>query len=174
MAGLVASLWRSTLRSLEMPEPSRCPYCPDRPEPHWIGWGCYSRWAQGRHEKIDVPRHRCRRVRRTFSVLPDGLLPYHFYRTALILRMLRTLFIERIPLSRLARLRRMARTTLRHLKAEFEGVVEQLRLPGQEGALGPEAFLVRLYRFGAQRVVQIFRDWKETEPKHSIIGLHAR
>jgi hypothetical protein len=174
MARLVASLWRGALRSLEMPKPSRCPYCPDRPEPHWIAWAFYSRWAQGRREKIDVPRHRCRFTGRTFSLLPDGLLPYHYHRTAVMLRTLRALFVEGIPLSRWARLRRLARTTVRHLRAEFEAVVGHLRLPGQEGALGAKAFLRRLLRFGMGRVAQIFRDWKEREPKHSIVGLHAR
>lgn len=174
MASLIASLWRSALRSLEMPEPSRCPYCPDRPEPHWIDWGCYSRWAQGRRRKIDVPRHQCRFVERTFSILPDGLLPYHYHRTAVILRTLRALFIEGIAVSRWARLQRLCRTTVRHLKAGFEQVVGRLRLPGQEGALGPRAFLARLLRFGVSRIARIFRGWKEEEPKHSVVGLYPR
>lgn len=174
MARLVASLSRGPLRSVEMPEPSRCPYCPDRPEPHWIDWGCYSRWAQGRREKIDVPRHQCQWVKRTFSVLPDGLLPYHYHRTAVILRTLGALFIEGIPLSRWARLRCLCRTTVRHLKDKLVETVGRLRLPGQEGALGPKPFLARLFRFGADRVAQIFRDWKELEPKHSVVGLYAR
>lgn len=174
MAGLIASLWRGTLRSMEMPEPSRCPYCPDRPEPHWICWASYSRWAQGRHEKVDVPRHRCRFVGRTFSLLPDGLLPYHYHRTTDILRTIRALFIDEIPLARWASLRGLARTTVRHLREEFEEVVGRLRLPGQEGALGPKAFVARLFRFGVDRVAEIFRDWKEMEPKHSVVGLYAR
>lgn len=174
MARLIASFWRGVLRSLERPEPSRCPYCPDRPEPHWISWGCYSRWAQGRREKIDVARHQCRFVKRTFSLLPDGLLPYHYHRTALILRTFQALFIDGIPLARWARLRRLARTTVRHLRAQFEEVVDRLRLPGQEGFLGPKAFLARLFRFGANRIAEIFRDWKEMEPKHSVVGLYAR
>jgi len=174
MARLVASLWRGALRSLEMPEPSRCPYCPDRPEPHWIDWGTYSRWAQGRHEKIDVPRHQCKFVKRTFSLLPDGLLPYHYPRTAVLLRTLQALFIDGIPLARWAKLRGLCRTTVRHLSAEFEEVVGRLRLPGQEGALGPKAFLTRLFDFGVNRIAEIFRGWKELEPKHSVVGLHAR
>lgn len=174
MAGLLASLWRGTLRSMEMPEPYRCPYCPDRPEPHWIAWASYSRWAQGRRGKVDVPRRRCRFTGHTFSLLPDGLLPYHYHRTAIILRTLRALFVEEIPLARWARLRRLARTTVRHLREEFEEAVGKLRLPGQEGALGPKTFLGRLFRFGIDRVAEIFRGWKELEPKHSVVGLYAR
>jgi len=174
MAALLASLWRSTLRSMERPQPSRCPYCPDRPEPHWIAWGFYQRWAQGRRRKIDVPRHQCRFVGRTFSILPDGLLPYHYHRTAVILRTLRALFLEEIPLARWARLHRLARTTVRHLREKFEETAGKLRLPGQEGALGPKAFLERLFRFGVDRVAEIFRGWKELEPKHCVVGLYAR
>jgi len=174
MGALVASLWRGVLRSLEMPEPTCCPYCPDRPEPHWISWGSYPRWAQGRRQRVGVPRHQCRFVERTFSVLPDGLLPYHYHRTAVILRTLRAIYIEEIPLSRWARLRRLARTTVRHLRERFEDAVRRLRLPDHEGALGPKAFLVRLFQFGANRIAQVFRGWKELEPKHSIVGLYAR
>jgi hypothetical protein len=162
------------LGALERPNPTRCPYCPDRPEPHWISWASYSRWAQGRREKIDVPRHRCRFVKRTFSLLPDGLLPYHYSRTAVMLRTLQAIFIEQIPLARWARLRNLTRTTVRHLRDQFEKTVGRLRLPGQEGELGPKAFLGRLFRFGVNRIAEIFRDWKELEPKHSIVGLYAR
>lgn len=174
MARLMASLWRGILRSLETPEPTRCPYCPDRPEPHWISWASYSRWAQGRREKIDVPRHRCRFVKRTFSLLPDGLLPYHYHRTALILQTLRAVLVEEIPVARWARLRRLARSTVRRLRTQFEEVVGRLRLPDQEGALGPKDFLGRLFRFEALRLAEIFRGWKEMEPKHSVVGLYAR
>ena len=174
MAHVVASLWRGALRSLEMPKPSRCPYCPDRPEPHWIAWASYSRWAKGRRKRIDVPRYRCRFTLRTFSLLPDGLLPYHYYRTAVLLRTLRALFIEGIAVARWARLKHLARTTVRHLKEKFEQAVGRLRLPGQEGALEPRAFLARLLSFGPDSIARIFRDWKELEPKHSIVGLYAR
>lgn len=174
MAYLVASLWRGALRSLEMPEPSRCPYCPDRPEPHWIGWGFYARWAQGRCQMIDVPRHQCRFVKRTFSLLPDGLLPYHYQRSAVILRRLRGLFMDGIPLARWARIEGLARTTVRYLREKFEEVIGRLRLPSQEGALAPKAFLERLLGFGAHGVAEIFRGWKELEPKHSVVGLYAR
>lgn len=174
MRRLMASLWGGSLRSLEMPEPSRCPYCPDRVERHWTLWGFYERWAQGRRGKIDVPRHQCRFVKRTFSVLPDGLLPYHYHRTAVMLRTLRALFIEGVPTARWAKLRRLCRTTVRHLGEQFENSVGRLRLPGQEGALGPKAFLTRLLELGADGIARIFRDWKEREPKHSVVGLYAR
>ncbi len=174
MARLEASLWRGVLRSLEMPEPSRCPYCPDRLERHWTLWGFYERWAQGRRGRIDVPRHQCRFVKRTFSVLPDGLLPYHYHRTAVVLRTLHALFIEGVPTARWAKLRCLCRTTVRHLREEFKDTVGQFRLPGQEGALGPMAVLVRLFLSGANRIARIFRDWKELEPKPSVVGLYAR
>jgi hypothetical protein len=157
-----------------MPKPSRCPYCPDRPEPHWISWASYSRWAQGRRQKVDVPRHQCRLVKRTFSLLPDGLLPYHYPRTAVMLRTLHALFIDEIPLARWAELRGLARTTVRHLKEKFEETVGRLRLPDQEGALGAKAFLARLFQFGVNRIAEIFRNWKEMEPKHSVVGIYAR
>ena len=106
--------------------------------------------------------------------MPNGLLPYHYHRTAIILQTLQALFIEGIPLARWARLRHLCRTTVRHLREKFEEVVVRLRLPGQEGALGPKPFLSRLFRFEASRIAQIFRDWKEREPKHSVVGLYAR
>ena len=174
MAHLVASLWRGTLRSLEMPEPSRCPYCPDRAEPHWISWSTYPRWAQGRRARLHVPRYWCPFAERTFSLLPEGLLPYHYYRTAAILQTLREIVVEEVPVARWAKLRHLARTTVRHLREEFEDSVGRLRLPGQEGALGPQAFLTRLLELGADGIARIFRDWKEREPKHSVVGHYAR
>ncbi|MBI2933277.1 MAG: hypothetical protein HYY16_16655 [Planctomycetes bacterium] len=91
-----------------------------------------------------------------------------------MVRTLRALFIDEIPLGRWARLRHLGRTTVRHLRAEFEEVVGRLRLSGQEGTLGPKPFLTRLFRFGVIRIARIFRDWKEMEPKHSVVGLFAR
>jgi hypothetical protein len=174
MRRAVASLWKRVLGSLEMPEPTRCPYCPDRPEPHWISWASYPRWAQGKRERIDVPRKRCRIVHRTFSLLPDGLLPYHYHRASVQLRALGDLFVDGVPLSRCARLRRLARSTVQVLRARFAETVGVLRLPGQEGGLEPKPFLSRLFRFGANRIAEIFRDWKEMEPKHSIVGCYTR
>lgn len=174
MIDSIASLLGAVLRSLDPREPSRCPYCPDRPEPHWIGWGCYRRYAEGRDRKIDVDRHRCPFVCRTFSLLPDGLLPYHHARTATILRHLLALFVKERPLSTWARLKGVARSTLRGLKARVALTLAKLRLPGQEGALSPAPFVTRLLDLGAERVAEIFRAWKELEPKHSIVGFYVR
>jgi len=170
----IASLLGTLLTSLAAPDPTRCPYCPDRPKPHWISWGCYQRYAEGRSRKIDVDRRRCRFVGRTFSLLPDGLLAYHHARTATILRHLLALFVNERPLSAWARLQGVARSTLRGLRARVARVLAKLRLPDQEGALPPAAFLTRLLGLGADRVAEIFRAWKELEPKHSIVGFYAR
>lgn len=174
MIDSIASLLGAVLRSLDLREPSRCPYCPDRPEPHWIGWGSYRRYAEGRDRKIDVDRHQCPYAGRTFSLLPDGLLPYHHARTATILRHLLALFVKERPLSAWARLKGVARSTLRGLKARVASVLAKLRLPDQEGSFAPAEFLARLAALGAGRVAEIFRVWKEFEPKHSIVGCYAR
>jgi hypothetical protein len=73
-----------------------------------------------------------------------------------------------------AGLQGLARSTAWYFKASFEDVVGQLRLPSQEGALGPKAFLVRLLESGADRIAEIFRSWKELEPKHAVVGLYVR
>jgi hypothetical protein len=78
------------------------------------------------------------------------------------------------PLSAWARLKGVARSTLRGLKARVASVLAKLRLPDQEGALSPAEFLTRLAAFSAERIVEIFRSWKELEPKHSIVGFYAR
>ena len=154
--------------------PSCCPYCPDRPERHWIKWSFYCRYAAGAAEKIKVQRYRCGFTRRTFSLLPDGLLPYHHAHAAGMLADLQALFVAEQPTSRWARRNDAARTTLRRLKARAAAMLLRLRLPGQEGALAPAAFLERLIAFGADRIAAIFRAWKELEPKHSIVGCYAR
>jgi hypothetical protein len=154
--------------------PSRCPYCPDRPERHWIKWSFYGRYAEGAAEKIRVQRYRCNFTRRTFSLLPDGLLPYHHAQAAGILADLHALFVEERATSTWARRKDAARTTLRRLKARAAMMLLRLRLPGQEGALAPAAFLERLITLGVDRIAAIFRAWKELEPKHSIVGFYAR
>ena len=71
-----------------LPRPTRCPYCPADSPPHWIGWGCYQRYAGDRDDpsrKIAIPRWWCKLQCRTFSLLPDCLLPYHGCRTAWLL-----------------------------------------------------------------------------------------
>jgi len=60
------------------------------------------------------------------------------------------------------------------LKSAFARVVTKLRLPEHEGALGPAAFLRRLLALGADRIAEIFRDWKEREPKESVVGVYER
>jgi hypothetical protein len=174
MEALMARLWGTALGSLAPCEPSRCPYCPDREGRHWIKWGSYSRYAEGTSEKIDVQRYRCRFTKRTFSLLPDGLLPYHYLRTAMILAHLHALFFEDRATSTWARLTQITRTTMRRLKARAASILLRLRLPGQEGALAPAAFLERLLALGVEKIATIFRAWKELEPKHSIVGFFAR
>lgn len=174
MRASIASLWGTLLSSLIPCSPSRCPYCPDRPQPHWIHWGSYERYAERRRERIDVDRHRCRFTRRTFSLLPDGLLPYHHLRSATILRRLWQIFVDEAQTSPLARLLHTARTNLCRLGTSFAGAVRSLRLPDCEGALDPAEFLRRIVGLGPDRIAQIFRTWKELEPKHSIVGFYAR
>lgn len=174
MAASIASLWGTILASLAPREPTRCPYCPDRPEPHWICWGCYRRYAERRTRKIDVDRHRCPFAKRTFSLLPDGLLPHHHARAATILNQLWTMFVDGVRATALAHLRRVARANARRLKDRAASILAHLRLPGQEGALAPADFLRRLMALGADRVAEIFRGWKQLEPKHSIVGFYER
>jgi len=174
MSHVTSSFWRTLLASLSPPPPARCPYCPGHTERHWIKWGSYERYAQDKTDRIHVPRHSCTFVGRTFSLLPDGLLPYHYLRTAEILSRLAALFLDEAAPSRWARLHAAARTSVRRLKSAFARVVTQLRLPGHEGALSPADFLRRLFALGADRIAEIFRDWKELEPKHSVVGIYAR
>lgn len=174
MKSLFASLWYTALGSLAPSEPSRCPYCPDNSQPHWTGWGSYPRWAQGRRERVHVARHRCPVVGRTFSLLSDGLLPYQYLRAAEILRRLWKLFVDGVAASTYARVEQVARTSLRRLAWRFSKTVSRLRLPGHEGALEPAAFLRRLLSLGADGVAEIFREWKELEPKHTILGFYQR
>jgi hypothetical protein len=51
-----------------------------------------------------VQRYRCRITRRTFSLLPDALLPYpyHYFTASRILTWLYALEAERVPLNTLA------------------------------------------------------------------------
>lgn len=165
------------LRSPACPEPSRCPYCPIDAPPHWIHWGCYQRYAgdpQDPRKLVDVPRYRCNIVRRTFSLLPDALLPYCGLRTGYVLQGLSGLFVKAIALNTLARRAGLARGTLRSLKACFLCVLPKLRLPRHEGALHAADFLAILSDMEPLAVTDIFRAWKEREPKHSIVGIYLR
>jgi hypothetical protein len=94
MGVAIASLWWSLLGALVPREPTRCPYCPARPEVHWIHWGTYRRSVHDLAGWIRVVRYFCKFTRRTFSLLPDGLLPYRRYRAAAILHHLRALVVE--------------------------------------------------------------------------------
>jgi len=159
------------------PLPSRCPYCPADAPRHWIRWGHYHRYAGDREDpsrKIAIDRWECKVQSRTFSLLPDALLPYHSWRTAWILAWLQALWIQGLGLSTLARRVGVARGTLRHVAARFHRTVPQLRLPGQEGALPPATFLEALALPGPLSVALLFRQWKEREPKHCLLGFYRR
>jgi transposase-like protein len=162
------------LAALKPRDPSRCPYCPSRDEVHWTKDGSYRRWAPGRREKIRVQCYYCPQAKRWFSLLPDGLLPHRYRTAAWTLRALDAMVVEEMPVSRLAELRNVARSTLRRIKAAFFRAVTLLRLPGREGRWGPSDFLKDLAQQGAQAVASLFTDWKELEPKHSVLGLYAR
>ena len=174
-----ASVWRGTgrLDPLTCPAPSRCPYCAADAPGHWIGWGTYERYAgdpQDPNRKLVVARYRCKLTRRTFSLLPDGLLPYCGQRTGRVLSWLYALFVQKAALSTLSRSVCVPRGTLRHLKARFLRTVSVLRLPWGEGALGAAVFLEALAQEGPAAVADLFRDWKEREPKHGVVGIYVR
>lgn len=171
---LFASAVWIALATLKPREPSRCPYCPDRPQKHWVKWGSYRRWAPGRHQKLRVQCYRCPFARRWFSLLPDGLLPYRYHTATRTLGLLDAMIVREAPVSRLARLRRVAASTLRWIKAAFLRARQVLRLPDHEGQLSPGDFLRRLAGMGVEAVRALFMAWKEGEPKHSILGLYAR
>lgn len=174
---LFASLAFSTLRPRAWREPSRCPYCPVDAPPHWTGWGSYWRYAgdpDDPSKRVAIPRCWCKLVERTFSLPPDSLLPYCGIRTGAVLERLHALFVRNVALNTLARRLHAARGTLRGLKARFLRVLPKLRLPRHEGALGPAAFLDVLAQMPPSAVADLFRDWKEREPKHSILGVHLR
>ncbi len=159
------------------PVPSRCPYCPAETQCHWTGWGHYKRYAgdpELSSRKIAVPRYWCKIVERTFSLLPDALLPYCSVRAGLLLEWLAALQVEATPLSTLARGIHVARGTLRSLSARFRRALPHLRLPGCPAALTAGPFFQGLARLEPAAVVALFRAWKEREPKHSLVGIHQR
>ena len=157
--------------------PTRCPYCPVDAPPHRTRWGSYQRYSGDRKDpnrKVSVRRYRCKIKRRTFSLLPDGLLPYCGERTGFVLMCLHALFVQKEALSTLSRRASVARGTLRHLRARFLRVASVLRLPEREGAFDAAGFLEVLADTAAATVVFLFRGWKEREPKHSVVGIYAR
>ncbi len=159
------------------PAPTRCPYCPRHTPPHWIRWGCYERWAWAPGQaarKVRVPRYQCKIVQRTFSLLPDSLLPYRCVGAGVILTWLHALFVDGVPLSPLARQVGVARGTLRGLRVGFLRAVPHLRLPRQRAACPPRSFLEALAQLPAAAIVPLFQAWKETEPKHCVVGIHSR
>ncbi len=167
----------STLRPRAWRAPSRCPYCPIDAPPHWTCWGRYWRYAgdpDDPSKRVAIPRRWCKFVKRTFSLPPDSLLPYCGIRTGTILKLLHALFVQKVALNALARQVQTARGTLRGLKARFLRTLSKLRLPVREGTLGPAAFLAILARMPATDAADLFRDWKEREPKHSIVGIYLR
>lgn len=167
----------STLGPRAWREPSRCPYCPADASAHWIAWGSYRRYAGDPDDpsrRVAIPRRRCKIVKRTFALPPDSLLPYCGVRTGAVLERLHALFVRNVALNTMARRLHSARGTLRGLRARFLRVLPKLRLPHHEGAFGPAAFLEVLARMPPSAVADVFRDWKELEPKHSILGVHLR
>jgi hypothetical protein len=171
------------------PVPSRCPYCAADVPVHWIRWGSYERYAgdpDDASRRVAVPRYQCKFTERTFSLLPDDLLPYCSVRTPRVLSSLRALFVGKgegtspVPLSTLARSVSIPRGTLRRLKRRFLRTVPLLRLPPRAGPLSPATFLAVLLGDGTSleeapgSVLEVFRAWKEREPKHSIVGIYAR
>lgn len=173
-ASLFTSVALSTLRAVAWREPSVCPYCPTTPGGHWIRWGFYSRWGEGKKEPLDIQRYRCRITGRTFSLLPDSLLPYHHATTTHILQGLDALFVKAIPRSTLAREESIPRGTLWRWKSAFLEALPNLRLPGRVAALGPAEFLRGLRAMTLTALALLFAGWKELNPKHSVVGIYAR
>lgn len=167
---------------LSCPTPSRCPYCAADATRHWIRWGSYERYAgdpDDSSRRIAVPRYQCKFTGRTFSLLPDELLPYCSLRTPVVLSSLRALLLEvddtsPVALSTFARTSSVPRGTLRRLRSRYLRAAPLLPLPTREGVLGGGAFLNALLQRSAPALLILFRTWKEREPKHSIVGIYAR
>lgn len=167
----------STLVPRAWRDPARCPHCPSDAPPHWTCWGSYSRYAGDPDDpsrRVCIPRYWCKIVRRTFSLLPDSLLPYSGIRTGAVLQRLHALFVQKVALNTLARQVHAARGTLRGLKARFLRTLPKLRLLRREGAILPAPFLEVLADMKQAAVADLFREWKEREPKHSIVGIYLR
>ncbi len=174
MESFFASLGESRFagRGLLSRPPTRCPYHPNLP-PHWNKHGSYERYGVG-SERIHVPRFECKIADRTFSLLPDALLPYQHLTTATILAWLADTLLAGRGAAATARTFSAARTTVRRVRTKFRETVKILRLPGQNGALAPADFLRRIAGLGVEATAGLFAAWKEFEPKHSLMGMHPR
>lgn len=165
------------LKLLACPPPTRCPYCPADAPLHWTHDGSYTRYAGDPDEpsrRVAVPRYECQIGRRTFSVPPDALLPYCGTRVGFILQWLRAMLIEGAGLRTISQRFGVARGTLRGMRTRFLRTALKLRLAGHEGCLDAASFLTRLARMGAAAIAELFRSWKQQEPKLSILGIYAR
>lgn len=159
------------------PKPSRCPYCGPDARKHWIGHGSYTRYCGdplNPSQRIAIARYWCRIVGRTFSLLPDCLLPYCGTRTGFVLQWLQALRVDGVGVNTLARSAGVSRGRLRGLRARFLRVQPKLRLPWREGCLGAAGFLNALAQAGGADIIALFRRWKEQEPKLSIVGIYLR
>ncbi len=159
------------------PPPVRCPLCPADAPKHWNGHGHYKRYAgdlEDPSRKVKVSRYLCKITKRSFSLLPDALLPYCGVRTGHVLQWLHAIFVQGMDLNTVARQVNVNRGLLRSLKARFLRAMPRLRLPGHEGMPDTCAFLAALADTGALAIARLFRGWKEREPKLSIIGIYSR
>ena len=158
------------------PQPT-CPYCGADAPAHWTGHGSYTRYAGDPEEpsrRTDVARYKCGISGRTFSLLPDALLPYCGTRTGFVLQWLQALLVDGVGVNTLARRAGVTRGRLRYLRARFLRVLPKLRLPWHEGCLCAAGLLEALAQAGAAAVADLFRGWKQQEPKLSIVGIYQR
>ena len=101
-------------------------------------------------------------------------MPYCSVSTGYVLQWLYALCVQGVGLSTLARHSGVARGTLRYLKARFLRTLPKLRLPRREGVCSPAALFSTLTLVEPAAIADLFREWKEREPKHSIVGIYLR
>jgi hypothetical protein len=162
--------------SAACPKPICCPYCPAEFPLHWTHSGSYTRYAGDLDDpckRVAVPRYWCPIAGRTFSLPPDSLLPFCRSNAGLVLQWLHALLIEGVAVNTLARKAGVTRGLLRDLKARCLRTLPKLRLPWHEGALNAARFLTMLVQ-PATAVAELFRGWKQCEPKLSIVGIYSR
>lgn len=158
-------------------KPTRCPYCCADAPAHWTGHGSYTRYAGDPDDpcrRTAVGRYWCKVIGRSFSLPPDALLPYCGTRTGFVLQWLQALLVEGVGVNTLARSAGVSRGRLRGLRARFLRVQQKLRLAWREGCLGAAGFLEVLAQTDGAAIVDLFRRWKEQEPKLSIVGIYLR